>query len=124
MANVAAVTPLFAGAACAVTSCTGGVACYVTFTSAQSALDFSKLVVMFETVGSATSVITRVIGATGFSAIGQGVGDTVTVGTSTSATGVLIMGGTSLESARFQTSAGYFSFNPSVTLNVKAILLP
>jgi hypothetical protein len=123
MANVAAVTPLFAGAACAVTSCTGGVACYVTYTTAQSALDMSKLVLVFATVGSTASVITRVIGEN-YSEVGQGIGATVTVGTSTSATGVLIMGGTSFESARFLNSDGYFSFNPSVTLNVQAILLP
>ena len=120
MANVAAVTPLFAGAACAVTSCTGGVACYVTYTTAQSALDFSKLALVFATTSSTASVITRVIGED-FSAIGQGIGDTVTVGTSTSSTGVLVL--SPGESARFQDSDGYFSFNPSVTLNVQAILL-
>jgi len=121
MANVAAVTPLFAGAACAVTSCTGGVACYVTYTTAQSALDFSKLALVFATTSSTASVITRVIGDN-FSAVGQGIGSTVTVGTSTSATGVLVL--TPGESARFMDSDGYFSFNPSVTVNVQAILLP
>ena len=121
MASFNAVTPLFAGAACAVTSCTGGVASYVTYTTAQSSLDFSKLALIFATTSSTASVITRVIGEN-YSEVGQGIGATVTVGTSTSATGVLVL--TPGESARFLNSDGYFSFNPSVTLNVQAIMLP
>ena len=122
MASVAAVTPTVTGAACAGATCTAGVACLVTFTTAQSALDFSKLTLMFSNATSTASVITMVIGEN-FSEIGQGVGDTITVGTSTSATAVVLAG--AFESARLQNSSGYLSFSPATAdVTCRAILSP
>lgn len=124
MATVTCVTPDHDGAACAKTTCTAAVASTVTFTTAQSALDFSKLALVFSNATSAASVITFTIGAD-FSEVGQGVGTTVTVGTSGSATGIVVLGGTSFESARYQSSSGTFIFtNATSDLSCQAILMP
>lgn len=125
MANLSATTPTLAGANCVGTTYTVETV-LVAYTSAQSALNFAKLAILFANQTSVASVITFVIGED-FSEIGQGVGDTITMGTSGSASGSKLVGGTSFESARYQNDDGYFSFSIAGTASsilVRAIQLP
>jgi len=98
----------------------------LTATTAQSVLDFSKLIVRFENYGSAVTTITQGAG-TRFSEIGRGAAAAITLGTSGSATAVLIIGGTSFESARFQATAGTALFTLGTTaasVYASAFMLP
>jgi hypothetical protein len=95
-------------------------------TTAQSILDFSKLVLRFENASSVITTLTPVCGTT-YSEICQGNGAAITLGTSGSSIGTVIVGGTSFESARFQDSSGYLKFAVSptaTTVYVGAYMLP
>jgi hypothetical protein len=95
-------------------------------TTAQSILDFSKLVLRFENVSSFITTLTPVCGTT-YSEICQGNGAAITLGTSGSSIGTVIVGGASFESARFQDSSGKLSFAVSptaTTVYIGAFMLP
>jgi hypothetical protein len=94
-------------------------------TTAQSILDFSKLAVRFQNLSSVAVSITPLCGTT-YSAIGEGNGAAVTLGTSTSATAVILIGGASFESARFQNSSDQagFTLTTGASVYVDAIMLP
>jgi diphthamide synthase subunit DPH2 len=98
----------------------------ITATTAQSVLDLSKLVVRFQNYGSAETTITAKKGDD-YSAVGIGNAAAVTLGTSGSATAILIIGGGSFESARFQTSSDTVIFALGTTASsvyVSAFMLP
>lgn len=123
MATVNPAIPLITGTSNAGTACTAETV-YIVPTTAQSVLDFSRMVVRIANQTSAVTVITMNAG-TQFSEFGQGGGSTISLGTSGSASGVILIGGTSFESARYLDSSGYFSFSCTGTSTlVSAIMLP
>lgn len=121
-------TPLITGASHEVGANTAGTTCdtvLIAPTTAQSILDFSKLAVRFQNTTSVAVTITPLCGTT-YSAIGEGNGAAITLGTSTSATAVVLVGGASFESARFQDSSDKagFTLTTGASVYVDAIMLP
>lgn len=119
------ITPTVAGAVAVKTLCTAETI-LITNTTAQSALDLSKLVVFIENATSVASVISTSVGED-FSEIGQGAKTLTTLGTSGSATGNIIVGGKSFESARFQDNDGNISLVIATTASsvyITAFMLP
>lgn len=95
----------------------------ITATTAQSALDLSKLVVVFENYSSTASCTVSLNAGSRFSGIGVGAGATVTIATATS----VVFGGKAFESARYLNStAGTVTFTilTAATCYVRAHLLP
>jgi hypothetical protein len=127
--SIKAITPVIAGfstSASAYSTAATANTIIVGATTAQSSLDFSKLVLRFENAGSVVTTLAPVAGTT-YSEICQGNGAALTLGTSTSATGVIILGGASFESARFKDSSGNLNIAVSptaTTVYVEAVMLP
>jgi hypothetical protein len=117
------VTPLVTGAAIPGTACTAETI-YISASTAQSALNFSKLTVSVTNQTSAVTAIQPIVGAS-FSGVSLGGGAAIAIGTSGSATCTVVLGGAYFESARFQDASGRFAFSTTGTsVLVKATLLP
>jgi len=90
-------------------------------TTAQSILDFRKLVVCFQANTSVASSIEFIAGDN-YSEVGQAKPSAITIPSNES---VIAVSGASFESARFQTSDGYVQFyNTGGTVLVTAFMLP
>jgi hypothetical protein len=89
--------------------------------TAQSALDFSKLIIQFQAVTSVASSIEFVAGDN-FSEINQALPTALTIPSSES---VITIGGRDFESARFQNSDSKIEFyNTGGSVYVTAFMLP
>ena len=89
--------------------------------TAQSALNFSKLIIQFQAVTSVASSIEYVAGDN-FSEINQALPDAITI---PSAETIITIGGKSFESARFQNSDSKIEFyNTGGSVYVTAFMLP
>jgi hypothetical protein len=95
---------------------------YIEPTTAQSVLDFSRLVVVFENYSSTASCAITLEKGEDFSAHEVGDAAAVTLGTAET----LVIGGHDFESARFQNDDGgcEFTITTAGTLYVRAIMLP
>lgn len=121
------VTPLITGATTAnVDSGASSESIIIAATTAQSALDFGKLVVTFENYSSTASCVITPLFGDDYSEVSQGSGTALTLGTAASC----VFGGKSFESARFlqndSTNRGklMFSLTTAATCFVRATMLP
>lgn len=126
MADVTCITPSITGgfAAIGAVAVTAGTV-YIKPSTAQSVIDFNKLVVRFQsTVSTANSI--QPLKGDDFTGVNVSNGSAITIGTVGSALAVAVIGGTYFESARFKDSDGYAAFEvvSSHTLYVEAFLLP
>lgn len=89
--------------------------------TAQSSLDFSKLIVQFQAVTSVASSIEFVAGDT-YSEVAQALPTAITIPTAGT---IITIGGKSFESARFKDSNAYCKFyNTGGSVYVTAFMLP
>lgn len=95
-------------------------------TTAQSALNFSKLIVVFENYSSTASFTCTLGAGDDFSEINQGAAAALTVATAGTAGYVRAFGGVSFESARFLTDDGEVSFTitTAATCYITAFMIP
>jgi len=126
------VTPLITGASLTRVD-TGGTSetIIIAATTAQSALDLSKLVVVFENYSSTASCVITLNVGDDYSEVSQGAGTALTIATGTSALyTIAAFGGKSFESARFlQNDSTYkgkavFTVTTAGTVYVSAYMLP
>jgi len=120
-------TPLYTGVAIVRTDSGGTTSSIVIdHTTAQSALDLSKLVVMFENYSSTASFTVTLGVGEDFSEIGQGAGAALTVATAGTAGFEVAYGGKTFESARFLTDDEQIAFTitTAATCYVRAFMLP
>jgi hypothetical protein len=121
------VTPLLAGATVTKTDTGGSTSTIViAATTAQSVLDFSKLLIRFENYSSTASFTVTLNVGDDFSEVGQGANAAITIATASTAGYVKVIGGTSFESARFQDTDNYaeFTITTAATAYVTAFMLP
>ncbi len=119
-------TPTYDGATVTQTD-TGGSTSTVTITAttAQSSLNFSKLLLRFENYSSTASCTLNLQAGTSYSAIGQGAGATITLATAGTAGFCKVIGGVSFESARFQqSSSAVLTVLTAATIYITAYQLP
>ena len=125
--TVSAVTPLYTGASSTATDTGGSTATIlIDHTTAQGALDLSKLCVVFENYSSTLSCTVTLNAGAGFSEIGIGGAAALTVATAGTAGFCRVFGGKDFESARFLTAAEKVSFTATTagTLYIRAFQLP
>lgn len=120
------VTPLITGATITNVDTGGSTSSIIiAATTAQSALDLSKLAVTFENYSSTASCVITPLYGDDFSEVSQGNGAALTLGTAASA----VFGGKSFESARFlqndSTNVGkvMFTLTTAATCYVRATML-
>jgi len=121
------VTPLYTGASITRTDTGGSTSTIIIdHTTAQSALDSSKLVVVFENYSSTASFIATLNAGDNFSEINQGDAAALTIATAGTAGFHRVFGGVSFESARFLDSDEQFEFTitTAATCYVTAFMLP
>lgn len=115
------VTPLITGADLTKVD-TGGSSGTVSVraTTAQSILDFSKLIVLVENYSSTASCVVTLTVGNDYSEIGQGNAAAITVATESN----VIIGGKQFESARFQDEDNYleFSITTAATAYISAFM--
>jgi hypothetical protein len=117
------VTPLITGAAVTKVDTGGSTSTIViTATTAQSALEFRKLSVVFENYSTTASATITLTDGAEFSDYGQGNAAAVTLGTAAT----VVIGGKLFESARFKDGDGYanFTITTAATAYVTAFMLP
>jgi hypothetical protein len=125
--NVTPATPLYTGAAVTRTDTGGSTSSiFIVASTAQSILDFRKLVVEFENYSSTAACTITLQKGDNYSEVGQGNAAAITLATAGTAGYVQVVGGTSFESARFQDSDDYCNFviTTAGTIYVSAFLLP
>lgn len=109
------VTPLLTGAALTKTDSAGTTSTIVVAaTTAQSALDLSKLSVIFENYSTTESCVITLAAGANYSEIGQGAAAAITLATGASC----IIGGKDLESARFLNASDQISFTITTAATV------
>lgn len=121
--TVKPLTPLYTGAV--ITKTDSGATTstiLIDHTTAQSALDMSKLVVVFENYSTTASMVVTLEAGDNFSEVNQGDAAALTVGTAAS----VVFGGVSFESARFLESDEQveFTITTAATCYIYAFMLP
>jgi hypothetical protein len=121
--TVKPLTPLYTGAS--ITKTNSGASTetiLIDHTTAQSALDLSKLVVVFENYSSTASFVITLKAGDDFSEVNQGNAAALTVATA----GSVVFGGVSFESARFLESDEQveFTITTAATCYINAFMLP
>jgi hypothetical protein len=120
-------TPLYSGATVTRTDTGGSTSTIVvTATTAQSALNFNKLIIIAENYSSTASCTFNLQAGDNFSEVGQGAGATITLATAGTAGFHKVIGGTSFESARFQHDDDYLRITvlTAATVYITAYQLP
>jgi hypothetical protein len=121
------VTPLYTGAAVTRTDSGGTTSTIIIdHTTAQSALDLSKLVVVFENYSSTASFVATLNAGDDFSEVDQGAAAALTIATAGTAGFIRAFGGVSFESARFldKDEQVEFTITTAATCYISAYLLP
>lgn len=101
-------TPVLTGVAITQTDSGGSTSTIViAATTAQSSLDFNKLLIRVENYSSTASCTLNLQAGDDYSEVGQGAGATITLATAGTAGCIRVIGGASFESARFQHDDDY-----------------
>lgn len=120
-------TPVLAGATVTRTD-TGGSTSSVILaaTTAQSILEFSKLVIVLENYSTTASCTLNLQAGDDYSEVGQGAGATITLATAGTAGFHKVIGGASFESARFQHDDDYLRLTvlTAATIYIAAYQIP